>query len=142
MHIDVYQISFFSRRLRRRIKEDPPMSDEANNQKSMDPTELWKQWYETSTKAWSNTLDQGKETYVDPYGLYHSWLKSAGELQEQMKTSPSGMIDPKEAWQQWFDTTTGMWRETAEGGGDTLGVSPQRNGRMDDTRARAQDDGT
>jgi polyhydroxyalkanoic acid synthase PhaR subunit len=142
MHIDVYQISFFSRRLRRRIKEDPPMSDEANNQKSMDPTELWKQWYETSTKAWSNALDQGKETHVDPYGLYQSWLKSAGEIQEQVKTSPSGMIDPKEAWQQWFDTTTGIWRKTAEVGGDPLGFTTQWIDMMEDARARMQAEGS
>jgi len=30
----------------------------------MDPTELWKQWYEASVKAWSDALDGGKEPYV------------------------------------------------------------------------------
>jgi len=52
------------------------------------------------------------------------------------------MIDPKEAWQQWFDTTTGIWRKAAEVGGDPLGFTTQWIEMMEDARARMQAGGT
>jgi hypothetical protein len=50
----------------------------------MDPTELWRQWYETSTKMWSNVFNAGRENYMDPYGLYRQWFNGLENLQGQM----------------------------------------------------------
>ena len=61
------------------------MTEKAKGRPSLDPTELWKQWYETSSKAWSAALENNKEGFVDPYGLYTSWLKRMGSAQEEMR---------------------------------------------------------
>ena len=50
----------------------------------MDPTELWRQWYETSTRMWSGVFGAGRENLLDPYGLYRQWFNGLEELQEQM----------------------------------------------------------
>lgn len=42
--------------------------------KNMDPMDLWRQWYETSSKMWSDALKGGPESSVDPYGLYQQWV--------------------------------------------------------------------
>jgi len=79
------------------------MPEEANDKSPNDPTGLWRQWYDTSSRVWSNVVDGEKETYVDPYGVYQSRLQNMGEAREQMKANFFGMMDPKEAWQRWFD---------------------------------------
>ena len=50
----------------------------------MDPTQLWRQWYETTTKMWSNFVGAGRENSLDPYGIYQQWFNSLEQLQEQM----------------------------------------------------------
>jgi pyruvate/2-oxoglutarate dehydrogenase complex dihydrolipoamide acyltransferase (E2) component len=59
----------------------------------MDPMELWRQWYETGTKTWSNVLGGKRENYMDPYGLYRQWFSSLDDLQKRMsgsaRTSPT-----------------------------------------------------
>ena len=108
----------------------------------MDPTGLWKQWYETSSKAWSAALENGKEGFVDPYGLYTSWLKRMGSAQEEMrqgnfKSWPLHPIgNPREVWQEWFDGTIEMWRQAAQAGGDPLGMTARWLAMMEETRDR------
>jgi hypothetical protein len=67
-----------------RRKELLQVSEERRGRSMMDPTELWRQWYETSTKMWSNVFGAGRENYMDPYGLYQQWFNSLEDLQEQM----------------------------------------------------------
>jgi exonuclease VII small subunit len=50
----------------------------------MDPTQLWRQWFETSTRMWSGVFGAGRENLLDPYGLYRQWFTSLEELQGQM----------------------------------------------------------
>lgn len=112
------------------------MSEETKSRNPMDPVQLWKQWYETSAKAWSNALDGGKEAYVDPYGFYRLWLKSVGNAQEQMKTASLGMLNTREIWNQWYEATVGTWRRAAEMGGDPLGLTTQWLAMMEEVRKR------
>jgi polyhydroxyalkanoic acid synthase PhaR subunit len=118
------------------------MAEGSKAQGPMDPMDFWKQWSETSTKMWSNVLDEGKGTYVDPYGLYRPWLKSIEIAQEQMKTSSTGAIDAKEAWNQWYEATTGTWAKAAELGGDPLGLTAQWLEMMEENRAKILAGGT
>lgn len=67
-----------------------------------------------------------KEANTDPFGFYQLWLNSLKEGQEQvMKASSQGMLDAREAWQQWLDATMTTWKKTAEMGPDPLGLSSQ-----------------
>ncbi len=114
------------------------MSDGANDKSPTDPTDLWKQWYNTSSKVWSNGLDSRKETYMDPYGLYQGWLKSMQDVQERLKAHPFGVMDPKEAWRVWFEAMTDGWRKAAEMGGDPLGLMARWLEMMEEARANMQ----
>ncbi len=118
------------------------MAEGSKTQGPIDPMDFWKQWSETSTKMWSNVLDEGKGTFVDPYGLYRPWLKSIEVAQEQMKTSSLGTIDSKEAWNQWYEATTGTWAKAAELGGDPLGLTAQWLELMEENRAKILAGGT
>ena len=103
---------------------------------SLDPMELWKQWYDTSSKMWASTLDGNKETFVDTYGLYRLWLETVGKAQEQMQANISGLMNTKEIWNSWFEATVGAWRKAAEMGGDPLGLTTQWLEMMEETRKR------
>ena len=104
--------------------------------------QLWEQWYETASNVWKRSMDGGKETVVDPFGLYRVWLKSAGEAQQQLLTGTTKMLGFQEAWQRWFETTTEPWRRAAENGADPIGLIAQWLEMMDETRATVSKDGS
>jgi polyhydroxyalkanoic acid synthase PhaR subunit len=112
------------------------MPEEGNSTGPADPIELWEKWYDTTSKAWSKSLDGSKEAFVDPFGLYRTWLKSVDVTQEQMKVSPIGKMDPKEIWSQWLGASVDVWRKASEGGADPLGFTTQWLEMMEEARAR------
>lgn len=63
------------------------MSEDRSNRAAMDPMALWRQWYETSTKMWSDMFGGARESYMDPYGLYRQWFKNLESLWGQMAGS-------------------------------------------------------
>ncbi len=92
-------------------KEITEVSEQRRNRVTMDPTELWKQWYETGTKMWSNMLGGTQGNYVDPYGLYWQWFNGMGDAWRRMfesaGQSPMGaMMNPATATQEAIATTT------------------------------------
>ena len=117
------------------------MPEGANDKSPNDPTGLWRQWFDTSSRVWSNVVDGGKETYIDPYGVYQSWLKNMGEAREQMKANFFGMMDPKEAWQRWFDGMIAEWQSAAQMGADPLGVTTHMLEMIEEARAKMQAEG-
>ncbi len=112
------------------------MPEETNPQVPIDPMDLWLQWKDTTTRMWSNMMGGGKETFMDPYGLYRSWFKSMTDMQGQVKPGTGGMIDPKEAWKIWFETTGEVWKKMSEMGTDPLGLTSRWLELMEDVRAR------
>ena len=112
------------------------MPDGRKPESSLDPMELWKQWYDTSSKMWVSTLDGNKETFVDTYGLYRLWLETVGKAQEQVQANISDMMNTKDIWNTWFEATVGAWRKAAEMGGDPLGLTTQWLEMMEETRKR------
>jgi exonuclease VII small subunit len=67
-----------------RGKEPVQVSEERRGRAMTDPTELWRQWFETSANIWSNVFEPGRENYMDPYGLYRQWFNGLQDLQQQM----------------------------------------------------------
>lgn len=124
------------------------MPDETNarNSNSANPMEVWKQWYDSSTRMWNNLMEGGKESYVDPYGLYRSWLKGVGDATEQGKEASTALpfpgLDIQELWKQWFDTTTQVWRKATEMGADPLGLTNQWLKLMEESRTRLMSGGS
>jgi polyhydroxyalkanoic acid synthase PhaR subunit len=120
------------------------MPEDNKKQEPADPMEVWEQWYETTYDAWKNSVDGSKESFVDPYGLYRSWLKGIAAAQEQFKagTAAAGLVDPQEAWKHWFEATTDVWKKATEQGADPLGLTTQWLEMMEEARARLSAGGT
>lgn len=118
------------------------MVEESKARGPMNPMDFWGQWSETSAKMWPKMPDGGGGTFIDPYGLYQLWLKSMEAAEEQVKKSSQGEIDPKEAWNQWYDATTGAWAKAAEQGGDPLGITARWLEMMEENRAKILAGGT
>jgi polyhydroxyalkanoic acid synthase PhaR subunit len=49
---------------------------------------------------------------------------------------PIDATDPMEVWEQWYETMTDTWRQTAEVRGDPLGLTTQWLERMEEARAK------
>jgi polyhydroxyalkanoic acid synthase PhaR subunit len=102
-----------------------------------DATALWRQWYDNATKVWTNTLGGAGEAYLDPFGIYRQWLKSAEESQGHAEPAARQM-DPVELWKEWFDAAAGMWRTVAGSTpSDPLGLTTQWLEMVEETRAKA-----
>jgi tetrahydromethanopterin S-methyltransferase subunit G len=112
------------------------MPEGGKPQGSADPTALWRQWSETTSKAWSSALEASKDQYADSYNLYRSWLKSMGGTSELSKLNPVGIMNPKEVWKLWFDSTVRIWRTAAESGGDPMGLITLWLKLMEETQAK------
>ena len=112
------------------------MPEKANSQGTMDPMDLWKQWNSSTSAMWSNVMGGNKESFVDPYGLYQSWLKGMEEAQEQLKAGAAKMINPEEFWKNWFEMTTSSWRKAAETGADPFGLTTRWLEVMEEAREK------
>ena len=60
------------------------MSEERRGRSMINPTELWRQWYETSARMWSSALGAGQGSSTDPYSLYRQWFDGLENFQQQM----------------------------------------------------------
>jgi len=102
----------------------------------MDPTDMWKQWYEATTRKWAQAIEGNKETFVDPYGFYRLWFQSVSNAQEQYKTASAATLNTKELWNQWYEATVCAWKQAVERGGDPLGLTTQWIALMEEVRHR------
>jgi polyhydroxyalkanoic acid synthase PhaR subunit len=116
------------------------MPKEENAREPADPMELWEKWYETASRAWSNTSGGSKETYLDPFIFYRTWMKNVGKVQElmqaQLKAGSFQTIDPREAWKRWFETTTDFLEKSSARGADPFGLTTQWLEMIEEARAR------
>lgn len=84
-------------------------------QPGLDPTEIWRRWYEAGISSWPGLPQDGNGAY-DPFGLYQQWLDGLKELGQQMPT-PTDEEDRYEYWQRLMDATAESWRRA-------LGLTP------------------
>ena len=119
------------------------------------PMELWMQWYETSTRTWSDVFDGSKEGLVDPWGLYRQWFSGMEEARDRMfgavksatpdgangapasPLDPTGIMDamgvagamesmdPQQMYRRWFDAATETWQKSNQFGTGMLDLSQQ-----------------
>lgn len=113
------------------------MSEETENRSPLQQVEeLWKQWYDTSSKVWSEALTGVSTTYGDPYGLYRSWLQTLEGSQHSDTTTDDASPDPNpaELWKQWIETTSQAWRQSFSTHTDPLGLTTRWLEMMEKTR--------
>ena len=119
------------------------------------PMELWMQWYETSTRTWSDVFDGSRENLVDPWGLYRQWFSGMEEARDRMfgavksatpdgagnapasPLDPTGIMDamgvagamesmdPQQMYRRWFDAATEVWQKSNQFGTGMLDISQQ-----------------
>jgi len=109
---------------------------------SMDPMELWRQWYETSSKMWSDALQGGRESSVDPYGLYRQWVSGMQEARKKVEESAESIpqfggaasmggvpqVDPDEMrhnMQRWMDASADSYRQAMEASRGMMDLAPK-----------------
>jgi polyhydroxyalkanoic acid synthase PhaR subunit len=112
------------------------MSEQTNSKGPQAPTELWKQWYDTSAKAWVNAVESGRELYSDPIGLYRSWSKTVNEAQNMLQGSTLGSMDAATIWQRWFEATIDIWRKAASTLSDPFGIISKWLAMMEEAQAK------
>ncbi len=115
------------------------MSEETGNRSPLHQVEeLWKQWYDTSSKVWSNALTGAQTSYGDPYGLYRSWLQTleGGQNADTLvKDAPSNPT-PTDLWKQWIETTSQTWHQSFATNYDPLGLTTRWLEMMEETRLK------
>lgn len=119
------------------------------------PMELWMQWYETSTRTWSDVFEGSRENLVDPWGLYRQWFSGMEEARDRMfgavksatpdgadnapasPLDPTGIMDamgvagamesmdPQQMYRRWFDAATEVWQKSNQFGTGMLDISQQ-----------------
>ena len=127
------------------------MSEDSSSRAATNPMELWRQWFETSARAWSDMFGGAAQAdYLDPYRLYRPWFRGLKEARERTaepaQTSPFALMSPTTAmlgpaaasqggrsatpetqnlWKEWFEATSDSWQETAELGKEALELTPR-----------------
>jgi pyruvate/2-oxoglutarate dehydrogenase complex dihydrolipoamide acyltransferase (E2) component len=94
----------------------------------MDPMELWRQWFETGARVWTDVLRGAGERYADPYGLYRQWFAGMENVRERMigtSAADGAAADPREMWRRWFEASVESWEKSAELGGEMLEITPR-----------------
>lgn len=71
----------------------------------LDPREVWKRWFETSTDIWEKA--SGKE--LDPLGLTTQWLEMMEDARARMLAGVDIPADPISLMKQWYDSISETW---------------------------------
>ena len=103
----------------------------------MDPTDLWRQWYETSTRLWSEAA-RGAQGGADPDQFYRWWFDSVRDVQERMIGASPEAVDGnpgvQDLWRRWFDATTTTWQKSAEIGQNAAQLLPRWTQMLEEAR--------
>ena len=105
----------------------------------MDPTDLWRQWYETSTKLWSDAArgTQGGQM-MDPAGFYRQWFDTARDMQQRMIGAAPGAVEGnpgvQDMMQRWSQASTAAWQKSTELGQNALDLLPRWTQMLEEAR--------
>ena len=105
----------------------------------MDPTDLWRQWYESSTKLWSDAARGAQGGYANPADFYRRWFEGAREMQRMIgatspaavEATPGGMQD---MWQRWSEASASTVQKGAELGQNAVDLLPRWTQMLEEAR--------
>ena len=93
------------------------MSEEENTQRAMDPTELWKQWYETSSNQWLEMMEEarakmlaGESLPADPFTFFKQWYEATSETWSKVVGDVIGTEKFVEATSRFLESYTSFAR--------------------------------
>ena len=114
------------------------MTEERGSRSVMDPTDLWRQWYETSTRLWSDAARGAQGGYANPADLYRRWFDGAREMQERMigaaPQTVEGNPGVQDMMQRWYEASTATWQKGAELGQNAVGLLPRWTQMLEEAR--------
>ncbi len=114
------------------------LTEERGSRSVMDPTDLWRQWYETSTKLWSEAARGAQGAPADPAGFYRQWFEGAREMRERMIGAAPGAVggNPgvQDLWQRWSEASTTTWQKSTELGQNALDLLPRWTQMLEEAR--------
>lgn len=115
----------------------------------MDATELWRQWYERSTRMWSDMARGTQGSATDPYGLYRQWFDGMREMQERMSgavpTMNGGSADGAgvaDTWRRWSELSADGWRKSGELGRNAMEILPRWVRMLEQAQSNLVSEGT
>lgn len=109
----------------------------------MDPTDLWRQWYEMGSRMWQGPVQAGENSMMDPWGVYRQWFEGMENVREQtmqamqggvsgtagMGTMPSmPMVDGEQAaetWRKAVDAAVEGWQKSADMTNEMISLAPK-----------------
>jgi hypothetical protein len=104
----------------------------------MDPTDLWRQWYETSTRLWSEAARGAQGGFADPAGFYRQWFDGAREMRGRMIGAAPAAVDGAPAvqdmWQRWSEASTATLQKGAELGQNAVDLLPRWTQMLEEAR--------
>ena len=104
----------------------------------MDPTDLWRQWYETGTKFWSDAARGAQGGYANPAEFYRRWFDGVRDVQERMIGAAPEAVDGdpglQDVWRRWFDATAATWQKNAELGQNVAEILPRWTQMLEEAR--------
>ncbi len=115
------------------------MTEERGSRSVMDPTDLWRQWYESSTKLWSDAARGAQGGYTNPADFYRRWFEGAREMQRMIgatspaavEAAPGGMQD---MWQRWSEASASTVQKGAELGQNAVDLLPRWTQMLEEAR--------
>lgn len=121
---------------------------EMRNGAFADPVKLWGQWYENTSRVWTDAMQSAQDRgYADPYGLYRQWTsavspngnKWAGAISPGSMPGMGGMpqMDQKsiqENTQRWLAMTAETYRKAAEVSTSMLNLGPRWINMLEEIR--------
>jgi polyhydroxyalkanoic acid synthase PhaR subunit len=112
----------------------------------MDPTDLWRQWYETSTRLWSDAARGAQGGYANPADFYRQWFDGVRDVQERMIGAAPEAVDGnpgvQDLWRRWFEATTAAWQKSAELGQNAMELLPRWTQMLEEARDNLLADGS
>ena len=107
----------------------------------MDPTDLWRRWYETSTRLWSDAARGPQGGYANPAEFYRQWFEGAREMQGRLTGAVPGTVPGggasggvQDMWQRWSDASTATWQKGAELGQNAVDLLPRWTQMLEEAR--------
>jgi polyhydroxyalkanoic acid synthase PhaR subunit len=116
------------------------VTEERGSRSVMDPTDLWRQWYEASTKLWSDAARGAQGGNASPADFYRRWFEGAREMQRMIGATSPAAVDGgpggmQDMWQRWSEASTATVQKGAELGQNAVDLLPRWTQMLEEARA-------
>lgn len=112
----------------------------------MDATELWRKWYETSTKMWSDVARGSQGSPMDPSGMYRQWFEGMQERMSGMMPGMSGAsgdgAGAADVLRRWSEMSVDGLRKSGEMGQNAMEVLPRWMRMLEEAQSNLVSGGT